>query len=241
MVHLCERAEAAADAGRLRFEIQVETPQSILSPDGSGARRPDGARVRGPVHRACTTGPTTTRRSAGSPRRTRAWPIRWPTTPSSSCRRPPPAPGCGSRTARPTCCRSATPAPCGTAGRCTCELVRRSLERGYYQGWDLHPAQLPTRYAATFAFYRDGLADADATPARLLRPRGLGDPRRAGDRRGRSPTTCCGRSTAARRPSTRWGRPPASTPAGSQSWHARPVDTGRRSAVGFQSYGVSFR
>ncbi len=35
MVHLCERAEAAADAGRLRFEIQVETPQSILSPDGA--------------------------------------------------------------------------------------------------------------------------------------------------------------------------------------------------------------
>jgi hypothetical protein len=37
------------------------------------------------------------------------------------------------------------------------DLVRRSLERGYYQGWDLHPAQLPTRYAATFAFYRSGL------------------------------------------------------------------------------------
>ena len=33
-------------------------------------------------------------------------------------------------------------------------LVTRSLERGFYQGWDLHPAQLPTRYAATFAFYR---------------------------------------------------------------------------------------
>ena len=28
-------------------------------------------------------------------------------------------------------------------------LVRRSLERGFYQGWDLHPAQLATRYAAT--------------------------------------------------------------------------------------------
>ena len=41
-------------------------------------------------------------------------------------------------------------------------LVRRSLERGYYQGWDLHPAQLPTRYAATFAFYRDGLTSAAA-------------------------------------------------------------------------------
>ena len=36
-------------------------------------------------------------------------------------------------------------------------LVRRSLERGFYQGWDLHPAQLPTRYAATYAFFRDGL------------------------------------------------------------------------------------
>ena len=30
-------------------------------------------------------------------------------------------------------------------------LVRRSLERGFYQGWDLHPAQLPTRFAATYA------------------------------------------------------------------------------------------
>lgn len=35
-------------------------------------------------------------------------------------------------------------------------LVRRSLENGFYQGWDLHPHQLPTRYAATYAFYREG-------------------------------------------------------------------------------------
>ena len=39
-------------------------------------------------------------------------------------------------------------------------LVRRSLERGFYQGWDLHPAQLPTRYAATYAFYREALPRA---------------------------------------------------------------------------------
>jgi hypothetical protein len=44
-------------------------------------------------------------------------------------------------------------------------LVRRSLERGFYQGWDLHPAQLPTRYAATYAFFRSG---APAAVARLL-------------------------------------------------------------------------
>jgi citrate lyase beta subunit len=43
-------------------------------------------------------------------------------------------------------------------------LVRRSLERGFYQGWDLHPAQLPTRFAATYAFFRDG---APAAVARL--------------------------------------------------------------------------
>ena len=41
-------------------------------------------------------------------------------------------------------------------------LVRRSLERGFYQGWDLHPAQLPSRYAATYAFYREGLPAAAA-------------------------------------------------------------------------------
>ena len=35
-------------------------------------------------------------------------------------------------------------------------LVRRSLERGYYQGWDMHPAQLPSRFIATYAFYREG-------------------------------------------------------------------------------------
>jgi hypothetical protein len=39
-------------------------------------------------------------------------------------------------------------------------LVRRSLERGFYQGWDLHPHQLPTRFAATYAFFRDGLPAA---------------------------------------------------------------------------------
>jgi hypothetical protein len=39
-------------------------------------------------------------------------------------------------------------------------LVRRSLERGFYRGWDLHPAQLPTRYAATYEFFRKGLSAA---------------------------------------------------------------------------------
>jgi hypothetical protein len=44
-------------------------------------------------------------------------------------------------------------------------LVRRALHRGFYQGWDLHPAQLVTRYAATYAFFR---AAVPAAAARLV-------------------------------------------------------------------------
>jgi citrate lyase beta subunit len=35
-----------------------------------------------------------------------------------------------------------------------------SLKTGYYQGWDLHPAQFVTRYAAVFCFFLEGLAAA---------------------------------------------------------------------------------
>jgi citrate lyase beta subunit len=38
--------------------------------------------------------------------------------------------------------------------------VRHSLETGFYQGWDLHPAQLPSRYATVYAFFMDGLEAA---------------------------------------------------------------------------------
>ncbi|PRY47740.1 citrate lyase beta subunit [Geodermatophilus tzadiensis] len=41
-------------------------------------------------------------------------------------------------------------------------LVRRALERGLHQGWDLHPAQLVTRYVATYAFFRGALPAAAA-------------------------------------------------------------------------------
>lgn len=40
------------------------------------------------------------------------------------------------------------------------EDVRHSLANAYYQGWDLHPAQLPTRYAAVYSFFQEGLASA---------------------------------------------------------------------------------
>jgi citrate lyase beta subunit len=37
--------------------------------------------------------------------------------------------------------------------------VRHSLRHAFYQGWDLHPAQLPTRYAALYGFFLDGLTE----------------------------------------------------------------------------------
>ncbi len=40
------------------------------------------------------------------------------------------------------------------------EHVRHSLRHGFYQGWDLNPAQLPTRYAAVYAFFLESVAAA---------------------------------------------------------------------------------
>ncbi|MFO0619191.1 MAG: aldolase/citrate lyase family protein [Polyangiaceae bacterium] len=50
------------------------------------------------------------------------------------------------------------------AWRLQYEHVQDSLVRGFYQGWDLHPAQLPVRFAAVFAFF---LTSLDAAAERL--------------------------------------------------------------------------
>jgi len=42
--------------------------------------------------------------------------------------------------------------------------VQHSLVNGFYQGWDLHPAQLPSRFTAVYAFF---LAARPAATARL--------------------------------------------------------------------------
>ncbi|MFN0247418.1 MAG: DUF6986 family protein, partial [Kofleriaceae bacterium] len=47
-----------------------------------------------------------------------------------------------------------------SAWRLHADDVRHSLVNGYYQGWDLHPGQLPTRYGAVYAFFLDGFVSA---------------------------------------------------------------------------------
>lgn len=46
------------------------------------------------------------------------------------------------------------------AWRLHADDIRHSLVGGFYQGWDLHPAQLPTRYGAVYDFFLSGLAPA---------------------------------------------------------------------------------
>ena len=77
--------------------------------------------------------------------------------------------------------------------------VLRALRGGIFQGWDLHPAQLPTRFAATFAFFRDGWAEA---AERLGELSPAGGHRRAG----RTGHRLCAGPASGRRPRLRGRR-----------------------------------
>ncbi|MFN0010079.1 MAG: DUF6986 family protein [Phycisphaerales bacterium] len=46
------------------------------------------------------------------------------------------------------------------AWRLNFQHVRRSLSHGWYQGWDLNPAQLPIRYAAVYSYFLEYLPEA---------------------------------------------------------------------------------
>ena len=46
------------------------------------------------------------------------------------------------------------------AWRLHVDHIRHSLVNGFYQGWDLNPSQLPTRYAAVYSFFLESLGAA---------------------------------------------------------------------------------
>lgn len=161
LVHTAQRLEDAlglADRA-LRFEIQVETPQSILGPDGTAlvARmiHASGGRCTG-LHYgtydySAFCGIAAAHQSLEHAVADHAKAVMQAAAAGTGVRL-----SDGSTNVLPV----GTAEQVGAAWRNHVRLVRRSLERGYYQGWDLHPAQLPTRYAATFAFYRGGLPAA---------------------------------------------------------------------------------
>lgn len=157
--------------GSLTFEIQVETPQAILGPDGSAliARmiRAGGGRVTG-LHYgtydySASLGVAAAYQSMDHPVADHAKDVMQLAAAGTGV-----FVSDGSTNVLPVGDRDAVHA----AWRLHFSLVRRSLARGIYQGWDMHPAQLPTRYAATYVFYREGL---DSAGARLRAYIGGGD------------------------------------------------------------------
>lgn len=156
VVATLERAHGLPD-GRLRFEVQVETPQVVLGADGTSpvARLPHVAprRISG-LHYGTydysaslqIPGPY---QSLAHPAADLAKGIMQLAVAGTGIRL-----SDGSTNVLPIGERTAE------AWRLHARLVRRSLERGFGQGWDLHPHQLPTRYLATYAFYREGYAEA---------------------------------------------------------------------------------
>lgn len=158
MVLAASRLEAVLGlaAGTLRFEVQVETPQAILGPDGTAlvARMVHAAAGRctglhyGTYDYSASCGIAAQYQSMEHPVADHAKAVMQVAAAGTGVRL-----SDGSTNVLPV----GEPAAVRAGWALHHRLVRRSLERGYYQGWDLHPAQLPTRYAAVFAFYRGGL------------------------------------------------------------------------------------
>jgi citrate lyase beta subunit len=156
---ICERFESAYGLTRpqlLWFEIQVEAPQLILGADGAAtiARCVHAGRERlvglhyGTYDYSAAVGVSAAYQS-----------LDHPAADYAKAAMQVAAAGTGVRLSD----GSSNVLPVGTRGEVIsawqlhARLVRRSLERGFYQGWDLHPGQLVSRYAATYGFYREGL------------------------------------------------------------------------------------
>jgi citrate lyase beta subunit len=160
MVRCCDGLEEhlGLPAGTIRFEIQVETPQCVVGPDGTAlvARMLHAAEDRctglhyGTYDYSASCGIAAGYQSMEHPVADHAKAVMQAAAAGTAVRL-----SDGSTNLLPLGDEQQVVAAWRTHQR----LVRRSLERGFYQGWDLHPAQLPTRFAATFGFYRAGLAD----------------------------------------------------------------------------------
>ncbi|WP_153397657.1 DUF6986 family protein [Ornithinicoccus halotolerans] len=161
MVLVCGHLEGALDLpqGRLRFEVQVETPQAVLGPDGTalvarmvhaGSGRVSGLHY-GTYDYSASLGIAAQYQAMDHPAADHAKAVMQLAAAGTGVRL-----SDGSTNVLPV----GEPRQVREAWALHGRLVRRSLERGYYQGWDLHPGQLPSRFAATYAFYRAAFPQA---------------------------------------------------------------------------------
>jgi citrate lyase beta subunit len=154
---LCARLESAygRPGGSLRFEIQIELPAAIVGANGRAtvARLITAAQGRcaglhfGTYDYGAATGIAAAYQSMEHPAADHAKAVMQAAAAQTGVRL-----SDGSTNVLPV----GGLAEVHAAWRLHHRLVSRSLERGFYQGWDLHSAQLPTRYAATYAFFAEG-------------------------------------------------------------------------------------
>ncbi|WP_405400259.1 DUF6986 family protein [Streptomyces microflavus] len=162
-VQLLEAFEKAhgLDAGRIGFEIQIETSQSILAADGTAAvaRMIDAAQGRatglhyGTFDYSACVGVSAAYQASDHPAADHAKAVMQVAAAGTGVRV-----SDGSTNVLPV----GPTAQVHEAWRLHYGLTRRALARAYYQGWDMHPGHLPTRYAAVYTFYREGLEPAAA-------------------------------------------------------------------------------
>src|SRR5215207_1634309 len=156
MVELLSALEDAHGV-RLGLELQVETPQAVLGADGTATAaamvHAAGGRCRG-LHYgtydySASLGVAAAHQASDHPVADHAKAVMQVAVA-----------GTGARAVD----GSSNLLPVGgdrdDAWRRHAALVTRALRTGLYQGWDLHPAQLPTRYLATYAFFRGALPAA---------------------------------------------------------------------------------
>ncbi len=176
MVGICQDLERGhrIPAGTLRFELQIETPQAILGADGTAtvARMIHAADGRcsglhyGTYDYSAALGIAAFQQRMDHPAADHAKAVMQVAAAGTGV-----PVSDGSTNMLPT----GGPDEVRAAWALHARLVRRSLDRGIYQGWDLHPGQLVTRYLATYDFYRSGAPAAGArVEAYLARQSGGG-------------------------------------------------------------------
>ena len=166
--------------GALRFEVMVETPQIILSLDGRSLLpqlisisdgRLSGAHF-GTYDYTASLNITAAHQRMGHPANDFAKHVMqnalagtgvWLSDGSTAVLPVPVHRGAAGATLT-TVQRAENTAAMHQAWRMHFDDVRHSLVGGFYQGWDLHPAQIVTRYAALYSFFLEGI---DAAGARL--------------------------------------------------------------------------
>jgi citrate lyase beta subunit len=169
VVALCEELEHAHGLPdhAVRFELQIESPQAVVGPDGSATvaqalRLADGRCTSlhyGTYDYSAACGITSAQQSLAHPVADHAKNVMLAAAAQTGvwvCD--------GSTQVVPT----GSPADIEAAIRRPFALVTRSLERGFYQGWDMHPGHLVTRWAATLGFFRDAMPTAASRVAAYL-------------------------------------------------------------------------